>query len=404
MTTFDSHATHNAGAAPRLGAGRHWWLAHQCAFLLSVVAGWGSAVWAVPPEDPLPAPTFSFSYASPTVESGSVTADGCLVLSPPDAIVGVEGAALGLGIEGDDLDALAADSIFLDDDEEFALLFSVDGATVGVVRPDPEMIEEGVPYNACHQARRGQQAGDQYMSIMLFTLGDGMETGVANNVLVRNNYDEGGVDFAAQPPTSAHQMGFPLAQDEVDATARMSIERAFVSATAGSPSLSALAFLDEPSGAHIISAILSEEQVSLFASYSDLGLQQEDDIDALIVFDTNSDGVFQGSDQVLFSLAPGSPSLTTIPGASEIAPAADVYLVAAGESPVLFASAASLGLGRPADNIDALELLVCDDYEDCAEDHGIRGGGGGGESDDDEPDDDEMESGDEDPQLRREEN
>ncbi|MCH7702710.1 MAG: hypothetical protein IID37_13590 [Planctomycetes bacterium] len=390
MTTFEIEVARCTVASRYLGS-----------VLLLMPTVWVSSTLAAPPDDPLPAPTYSFSRASPTVEAGFVTADACLVLSQPVPDIGVEGALLGFGLPGDDLDALASDNIALDGEELFALLFSVDAATLGVVGPDSDLVEEGVPFNSRHQAVRGQQAGDQFMSTTLYELDDGEDTGLPNNVLVRNNYDEGGVDFAALPPTSARHRGFPQAQDEVDATARFSTEMVYYSATGDSPSLSTLPFLDEPSGAHILAAIPSQNQVFLFASFSDLGLQQEDDIDALIVFDTNSDGVFQGSDQVLFSLAPGSPSLATIPGASEIAPAADVYLVAAGESPVLFASAASLGLGRPADNVDALELLVCDDYEDCAEDHGIRGPGG--ESDDDEPEDDDLEGGGDTTQLRGEE-
>ena len=85
----------------------------------------------------------------------------------------------------------------------------------------------------------------------------------------------------------------------------------------------------------------------------------------------------------------------------------------------MFAFAAALGLGNSADNIDALELLVCDDYEDCAEDHGIRAASDEStnedgsddddsddddsdddDSDDDDSDDDELGSGDDAPQIR----
>jgi hypothetical protein len=103
----------------------------------------------------------------------------------------------------------------------------------------------------------------------------------------------------------------------------------------------------------------------------ELGLTTWDDIDGMVVFDSNEDGIFNGSDQVLFTLAPGSPSLGTFSGSSA-APAADVLSVRPGEAPVVFASAIMLGLGASSDNIDALDIYPCEEIEDCAEHHGIR--------------------------------
>jgi hypothetical protein len=97
-----------------------------------------------------------------------------------------------------------------------------------------------------------------------------------------------------------------------------------------------------------------------------------DDIDAMIIFDTNGDGVFNELDRVVFSLAPGSPSLNMIPGNSGPAAAADLFVATPGQPPMLYVPAAAFGLGYPSDNIDALDLVLCDDPLDCAARYGIR--------------------------------
>ncbi|MBI4570386.1 MAG: hypothetical protein HY723_00415, partial [Chloroflexi bacterium] len=89
---------------------------------------------------------------------------------------------------------------------------------------------------------------------------------------------------------------------------------------------------------------------------SSLGLieqPQSDDLDALVdqppsYVDGNNDGIPERP--VFFSLAPGSPSLTTI-GAGP----ADVLYAQNGALPAVYASAASLGL-QAGDDIDALCL------------------------------------------------
>jgi len=121
--------------------------------------------------------------------------------------------------------------------------------------------------------------------------------------------------------------------------------------------------------------IVDQETTQLFASFSTLGLQQSDDIDALIVFDTDANAEFGGSDQVLFSLKPESPSLGTIPGASAAGAAADVFSVTPGQSPAVFALAADFGLGHVQDNIDALSYTLQSDAEAGAIAHGIRSHG-----------------------------
>jgi len=294
----------------------------------------------------------------------------------------VEGADLGLVDELDDLDALSTDNPSVDPEASFGLLFSVDAESVGAVPPDPALIALNVPYNVMDQAAQGHAAGDQFMSTQLFSLQGPFDWPILNNVLIRNNYDEGGTDFSARPATSA---GEPAMDDELDivsATAQLTrggggqALNLFFSLTADSPSLDEMPTYGIPSGADIYFNAAPgndpNEPTVLYAAYDELELVEDDDIDAVIVFDTNESQDFDGTDCVLFSLAPYSPSLETIPGASPEGAAADVFVVIHGQAPALFAAAADLGLGDPLDNIDALDFFFCDDPLACAAAHGIR--------------------------------
>ncbi len=94
--------------------------------------------------------------------------------------------------------------------------------------------------------------------------------------------------------------------------------------------------------------------VLVFASAVDLGLDSQwDNIDALTVFDSGQLGVFDAGDQILFSLAPGSPFL-----AAHSFSAADVLDYSFNLQGVgVFATARSLGLDE-GDNLDALDLRI----------------------------------------------
>lgn len=87
-----------------------------------------------------------------------------------------------------------------------------------------------------------------------------------------------------------------------------------------------------------------------YASSATLGLAMTDDIDGLVVFD-DGDGIYGAADTILFSLAPGSPSL---PGL--FAGPGDVFF-ASGGGPVsgVYAPAGVLGLA-PGDNVNALDI------------------------------------------------
>ena len=337
------------------------------------------AATAEAPIDPLPAPDYSFDLLSCSVDGGLVEAGDILNLDFPDPNILLYGEMLGLFSTDDDLNALSAGNPSVDPEQTFALLFSVHAATVGVVPPDPALIELHVPYNVTDQAIRGHAAGDQFMSTQLFTRSGVHGGAISNNVLNRNNYDEGGTDFSAQPPTSAYEYPQDELLDIVDATARLErvggvVTSAYFSLTPTSPALEELPVYSVPSGADIFfnsnptAWVLTE----LYAAHDHLQLDEDDDIDALIVFDDNNNGWYDGTDQVLFSLAPGSPSLDTIPGASDQGAAADVFSVTYDQAPILFAAAAEFGLGDGQDNLDALDFVFCDDALFCAAQHGIR--------------------------------
>jgi hypothetical protein len=208
-----------------------------------------------------------------------------------------------------------------------------------------------------------------------------------NAALERNNFDEGGHDFSAAPPVSARETASRVLQDNVDATAKLEraaprgkargpVVNVYFSATSASPSLNTLPHSGIPSGADIFfnsdPTTGGGSATTLYAGHGQLGLVAGDDIDALIVFDANQNGQFDGTDQVIFSLAPSSPSLDTIPGASTNGPAADVFAVYAEADASLFTPADATGLGATTDNIDALDYFFCGDAFSCAAQHGIR--------------------------------
>lgn len=87
-----------------------------------------------------------------------------------------------------------------------------------------------------------------------------------------------------------------------------------------------------------------------FATAADLGLDPNDEIDALEVWDRLPLHDFAVNDRVLFSLAPGSPTLASL-GLS----AADIIVARPGQPPALYAPAKLVGL-RKTDNLNALSV------------------------------------------------
>ena len=363
-------------------------------------------VWATVPVNPLPTPLFSFDAQSIQVtgpldpplvvfiKAGDVLDEG--PIANPQASVVVPANALGLNMPGDALNGLSFANQLHNPATPFVLMFSLDRNSIGVAPPDPQLFSNCLPFNATDQCTRGTQAGDMYMSTLNYTLAGSNRSSnqlvlTMNSLLVVNNYDEGGTDHKAMP-TGAASSGFPINAraaasggpvDNVSSSAyqngpnppTLPVLRIYFTADPNSPSLLALSNPQPPSGANIF--FNQQPGMALttrFATAAALTLANADAIDALVVFDFNNDGLFNGTDEVLISLALGSPSLLTILGASPVGASADVYRKRAGLPAIqVFATAAEFGLGAAPDNIDSLEILPCADPFTCALDRGILG-------------------------------
>ncbi len=361
-----------------------WWPCPYVAVLVCVVVT--PIALATRPVEPLPAGRYSFDHGSPTVMVGFLGAADVLRLSqtePDFPTVDLSAGAVGL-TPFDDIDALSLNITDVEPYDPLLLIFSVDRFTTGIAAPDPSLVAQGVPFNVQDQAARGHAAADQFMSTRAFTLsGLPPPAGgrpVPNNTLIRNNFDEGGTGHGAQPRRAADiwLVGHP--QDNIDAITGEIIPSArsqpplYLSLTPQSPTV----IQTGTTGAHIFYLSEPSGDLTVFASPSALGLTAQDDIDALVVFDMNENGVFDGSgalaDQVLFSLAPDSPSLMTIPNASVQGAAADIFSVRAGAPPniTVLARASDLGLGAAGDNVDALHFVRSASPMQSALQHGIR--------------------------------
>ncbi len=358
-----------------------------------VIALWCSAAWAQPPHavDPLPNPLFSIDRGSPTIGPSLRPSD---VLDKPGPSPVIPGAALGLVNPLDEIDGLSRPRDGFDPSSTFAVLFSVDRASVGAVPPDPALVAINRPFNVQDQALRGQAAADLFMSTLMFNMAGPISPGPfrgpgGNNTSVINQGDTGGVDYDLKPNKSSMTDTTGELQDDVDAVADKEGGGGpmrggegggtgggpgtgqpgglFFSATRNSPSLSQLP--GTPSGANIY--FDPEPEIPgttvLYAPAQLLGLQPGplgDDIDGLVVID-NGDRVFTpGQDFILFTLSRESPSL----GAA-FRPS-DILASVGGGAFIRFAQAADLGL-LPTDHIDALEILITDDVDDAIFRHAL---------------------------------
>ena len=164
--------------------------------------------------------------------------------------------------------------------------------------------------------------------------------------------------FDGNGPVGACQPAFPLGllesiamRDELDAFVAWDpsfVDRngdgvpespVYFSLDAASPSLATLGFT-----AGDILRTSNADTPTLYASHEQLGLNASDDVDGLCLIESG-DGVYSASDTLLFSLAPGSPTLAAIgAGAGD--------MIGAGSPPVVAYGAATLGL-RQTDDIDA---------------------------------------------------
>jgi len=229
---------------------------------LAALSGLVTMVIATPPRTPLPEPEYSFDVESPTTIAGRVAAADVLRRGTTSPVIRIRADAIGLASPLDDIDAMSASNDKLDDSEFLSIVFSVDRNTVGVAFPDPQLVKQGVPHNVRDQALRGHVAGDQFYEIDHFNKFGVLPPDVfnprMNNFLVRNNFDEGGSDFLAHPPTHASTfLAESTLGDAVDGMALLAhravdgvIESMYFSLSPDSPSLPLFPGVS-PSGADI---------------------------------------------------------------------------------------------------------------------------------------------------------
>ncbi len=246
-------------------------------------------------------------------------------LMPPDPI---SHANLGL-VAGDDIDALAYGIDFIT--PLSGLRFSVDPDAVGVA---------GSAVNTEASKVRNEAHGDEFSVFPL------LPTGGSNRQEIDENGDTApdfpllisdDVDALTEPPTS-------FVDIDDDGTPNFPV---YFSLAPGSPSLMSLSV----SAADILMSV-NGGPPRRFIKEADLGLMPDDDVDAFCFNDlTNT---------VVFSLAPGSPTLMGMRGPADLFGGMATPIAA---PPPVFVPAAKLGLLLD-DNLNALKCTVEGFYAD----------------------------------------
>jgi hypothetical protein len=244
---------------------------------------------------------------------------------PPTLLIAKE--SLGL-TDGDDIDALSVGEDFLISRFMTFPRFSVDRASMGVAG-SAVRVE-----NTCSPS---EAHGDEF-GLKPFGPGDNPCTGSGPNYLCA---DENGSPCGLLAPKIGLRVCDDL--DAIDEVLPMRTDsRIYFSLTPDSPTLAALG-----AGPADILVTTVGGMPSVYATATALRLRRGDDIDALCLQE-NGDGRYESTiDEVRFSLAPDSTSVT-----ASITPA-DVLR----PGPVVAISAATLGLrgGRAPDNLNALK-------------------------------------------------
>lgn len=357
-----------------------------------------SAIAQIPHADvPLDPVQFSIDGASPTIGLGGITQADILKKPGPMVI----GLSLGMGITPqDELDALSADAGAFLPDDPFVILFSVSRNSTGLTPPEPGLVAVNRPFNVLNQAMLNQAPGDIFMTTRDFDAGGLIPEPTRgfspNNTLVINQGDTGGVDMDLEPekaPTKSQLSG--TMKDNVDAVSKASSSSSgarafggargpggtgpgtdptdpgptFFSLRRGSPSLGDLGGV--PSAANIFfdPSPLQPGNETLFIPADQLGLivgpnGAGDDISALTIFLGGPDRGVPGP-VVLFTLAPGSPSL-----AMGLSPA-DIFVSTGGGTFQVFATANELGLA-PTDAVTGFTILKTTNVDQLVLDSAIQ--------------------------------
>ncbi len=351
-----------------------------CGCVLLVVqlgAGWGPTA-----VNPLSPPLFSLDPNSPEVTQDLFVPGDVIENSDAGGLaVMFSRANLGLQDDADVLGAVTVGPIGYPPEATFVIIFSVDRMAGGREPADATLAAMGLPFNVQDQAMRGQAASDAFMSLLLFNRGgpipppNGLITGSLsnNNTLVINGGDAGGVDFNISPEdVSPADPNTAMTQSDVNggsgtqsggggliANDKTRDVVVFFSLRDGSPSLATLPGTGSPADIYVDIDPNSTTGQFLYVPPGAIGLLPGDDIDALLIFE-NGDNVFTaGEDQIIFSLAPGSPSLGegTGPGALFSSVGFNTFS--------LYAPADALGLTL-VDNLNMLDFAPCEDVLACA--------------------------------------
>ncbi|HBL29409.1 MAG TPA: hypothetical protein DD490_21465 [Acidobacteria bacterium] len=281
--------------------------------------------------------------ASDVFRAPAIPAQGCdiSVVGPQ---IDIFDASYGMGIN-DDVDALATNEALLPN-INYSILFSADLASQGL---------GGTVYNAEFLA--GQAAGDILRTVSLTTASPrtvmGFPCGGAATIpfgppnMFRNQ------ELFNLIPSTGPGIPYGGVEDEVDG---FELDPLDTSIPADFIHNRAIYFSIDPasvfaaSPAAVLRVPIGGAAPVVWATPANLGLVPADDIDALVVWDLGAPGaVVPGLDMVLFSLAPGSPSL----GPNS---AADLFVSDMTGAFCLYLQANMLGL-RAADNLDALDVM-----------------------------------------------
>jgi len=260
----------------------------------------------------------------------------------------------------------------------FHFAFSVDRASRGLSDRMLDIAPHGFnfPFGVADQVFLNQAAGDVFMSSEMFDLigrVDGLN--LFSNALIYNQALMSGQNLNLYPaayPREAVDPKFEL--ENVNAITDLPCRCSgnadppaavmyYISLSKGSPSSP---LLGPPSGACVY-ATTGDPLVplQLFSVPEQVGLSVDDDIDGLVVYDFVDDkgnlGTWSAGDVMLFSLAPGSPSLPALGLSPATIFQRDGAQTGAIDVADAIASPADLGLAQ-FDNVDALDIIpaLCD--------------------------------------------
>ena len=264
----------------------------------------------------------SFSIDLPSPSTGVFLPDD--ILNDPAPVIAVPGVAF-------EVDAFSYGRNLPFGPNPLTYYFSVDRVSVGAL---------GTAVNG--EAAFGDQAADIYVS-----------TGAGTNFQFRDG--DGFLANPATPGAPAPPLGLlepvPLPGDNVDGLDLRNIGPMVywsvdpATAAAYGAGFSAADIFMAPTAPGYSGA------PALYANAALLGLLVGDDIDAMVYFEDGTPGATAG-DLILFSLAPGSPTLAAL-GSN----AADILATSPTGAPGIFLPAIQLGLVPGDDNLNALDVI-----------------------------------------------